>query len=70
MVEKRKQKFPKGHSLIFPLYYLHSKSADPVAELVKAGVFSHSILSSAVRLSASVRPPILRNYFSEYFMLQ
>ena len=45
-------------------------SADPVAELVKAGVSSHSILRSTVRLSASLRPPIFRNYFSDYVMLQ
>ena len=46
------------------------RSADPVAELVKAGVSSHSILRSAVRLSASLRLPIFRNYFSDYVMLQ
>ena len=57
-------------ALLQKLGKVQFRSADPVAELVKAGVSSHSILRSAVRLSASLRPPIFRNYFSDYVMLQ
>ena len=47
------------------LIYKCIQSADPVAELVKSGISSHSILRSAVQLSASLRSPIFRDYFSE-----